>query len=417
MKILHISMSDIRGGASRGAYWLHRALIDQDIDSALLVGRKYSDDSTVHQIAGNLAPAEERLRGALDSLPLRRYRKTDDSFWTVGWVPRQVRDAVAAHRPDLIHIHWTGAGLLPIAALRQLPYPIVWTMRDMWAFTGGCHYTAGCERYRLGCGRCPQLRSHDEDDLSRSVWRRKDAEWRDLDLWLVPISTWLGECAHRSPLFEDVPIEVIPNGVDTRRFRPETTEQAKARWNLPQDKGHILFGAINALSDKRKGFEQLAGALRRLTAWCWSTRSELVVFGDTEPDSMPDLGIPTRFVGHIDNDEQLASLYAAGDVMVVPSIQEAFGKTIIEAMACGTPVVAFGSGGPVDVIEHCETGYLAEPFDPTDLARGIAWCLEDPERRRRTGQRARERVESTYDIGAIAGQYTELYRRILSRAP
>jgi glycosyltransferase involved in cell wall biosynthesis len=387
-----------------------------DIDSVMLVGRKYSDDESVVPISGHLASAREWLRGRLDTIPLRRYEKTDDSFWTVGWVPRRLAPMVASLKPDLIHIHWTGAGFLPVDILRTLPYPIVWTLRDMWAFTGGCHYTAGCRRYQTGCGHCPQLRSEVSQDLSHSVWQNKRCNWNGVDLWLVPISNWLADCARRSPLFATTPIKVIPNGVDGRRFHPVPRAQARAVWELDPDKRYVLFGALGAVHDERKGFRALVEALHELDKLKLPQRPELVVFGDDAPreDLPPDL--PVRFVGHISDDEKLAQLYASADVTVIPSLQEAFGKTVIEAMACGSPVVAFRSGGPADIIVHQETGYLAEPFDPVDLARGIAWCLQNSVRAN-MGHKARSRVEDNFESHIVAQSYQKLYRSILGRAP
>lgn len=415
MRILHISTSDIRGGAARGSYWLHRALCEAGVDSRMLVGRKYSDDERVRPLSGAIARVRERLRDVLDPLPLRTYRKSDDSFWTVGWMPRRLAPAVNALQPDIVHLHWVGGGFMPIGAFRGLAAPLVWTLRDMWAFTGGCHYTAGCTGYRTGCGCCPQLNSARPDDLSRRVWKHKRKAWDGLDLWLVPISRWLAECTGQSPLFADVPTRVIPNGVDTRRFRPMARTEARAACGLDPDKRYILFGAVGALHDERKGFPQLVEATRVLAADCWSTRAELIVFGDLAPETAPPLGLKTHFLGHINDDDRLARLYAAADVMVVPSLQEAFGKTLIEAMACGTPVVAFASGGPLDIVDHRETGYLARPFESTDLARGIAWCLDSPERTEAMGRKARRRTEEDFDMRVVAEQYHALYRSILGR--
>jgi glycosyltransferase involved in cell wall biosynthesis len=290
-------------------------------------------------------------------------------------------------------------------------------MRDMWAFTGGCHYSAGCERYAEACGCCPQLRSENENDLSRRMWQRKHAAWQGTDpFWLVPISSWLADCARRSGLFERKPIHVIPNGIDTSCFRPFEQTAAKASWQLPADRHHILFGAIGATDDVRKGFHHMVDAVRILAADGWSDRAELVVFGGAAAVDFPELGLPIRSVGEVRDDEALARLYSAGDVMVAPSEQEAFGKTLVEAMACGTPVVAFASGGPLDIVEHARTGYLAEPFDAASLARGIAWCIEDQDRRRLLGRHARARAEREFEIGTVAGLYHALYRRVLADA-
>jgi glycosyltransferase involved in cell wall biosynthesis len=143
----------------------------------------------------------------------------------------------------------------------------------------------------------------------------------------------------------------------------------------------------------------------------------LVVFGAQPNGNPPDCGIPARFVGHISNDDDLARLCAAADVMAAPSLQEAFGKTLIEAMACGTPVVAFNIGGPVDIVNHRENGYLAAPGDADDFAAGLAWCLDAEERAKALASRARMAAEEQFDIAVIAARYRELYRRILARLP
>jgi glycosyltransferase involved in cell wall biosynthesis len=417
MRILHLSTTDIQGGAARGAFWLHKALRQQGIESSMFVDRKYSDDATVFSASGAVARTGSKIRSRLDRMPLARYHVTHDSFWSIGWVPHPIERVVRRMAPDIVHLHWIGDGFVPIAGLRRLGCPIVWTLRDMWSFTGGCHYTAGCDRYRVGCGACPQLSSADPMDLSARVWLRKLRAWRDIDLWLVPISGWLADCARSSTLFDEHPIEVIPNGVDTNRFRAHDMSVARLHWDLPQDRRLILFGGIDPLRDPRKGFPQLVEALRRLAADGWAKRAMLVVFGAKPDGEIPDCGIPTRFVGHISNDDDLSRLCAAADVMATPSLQEAFGKTLIEAMACGTPVVAFNTGGPVDIVEHSENGYLAMPGDTADFAAGLAWCLDDDRRRATLAERARNAAEQRFDISVVAARYRALYSRILARLP
>ena len=302
MKVLHLSTTDIQGGAARGAFWLHKALQEQGVESSMFVDRKYSDDDTVVSATGVLAGMSRRVRARLDRAPLARYHLTQESFWSIGWVPHPIKHYIDRIAPDIVHLHWIGNGFLPISALSQIDCPIVWTLRDMWSFTGGCHYTAGCDRYRLGCGACPQLRSDDPCDLSARFWRRKQRTWHGLDLWLVPISSWLADCARASTLFDDHPIEVIPNGVDTRRFRAYDAADARAHWDLPQDRRLILFGGIDPLRDPRKGFAALVEALKHLAAQGWAERAMLVVFGATPEGTPPDCGLPTRFVGHISDD-------------------------------------------------------------------------------------------------------------------
>jgi glycosyltransferase involved in cell wall biosynthesis len=192
-------------------------------------------------------------------------------------------------------------------------------------------------------------------------------------------------------------------------------DSARQAWGLPAQRRVILFGALNAVSDRRKGYQLLRRAVALLAKSGWSERASLVVFGAEDGDG-GDMGLDVRYLGHVTDDTKLAQLYAAADVMVVPSLQESFGKTLIEAMACGTPVVAFDSGGPADIVDHKRTGYLAHAFSADDLAAGVAWCLEGQDRAVALGLAARARVESRYSIDRVAGSYRSLYRRILEKS-
>lgn len=414
-RILHLSGTDTQGGAARGSYWLHRALVDGGTDSRMLVDRKFSDDETVKAPANGNAVIR-RLRAMAERAPLASYRPTGESFWSTNWVPSLAVRAVRNETPDIVHIHWGGGGFLPVEAVARFGCPVVWTLRDMWPFTGGCHYTAGCDFFRTGCGACPQLRSTNENDLSRKVFNRKRDAWQDSEIWPVPISKWLADEARSSPLFHGRPMEIIPNGLDTERFRPSDRNAARREWHLPLERKLILFGALHATTDTRKGFSELCDAIRQLARDGAPDRYMLVVFGADESDGMKSLGIDVVAVGNIADDRRIATLYAAADVMVTPSLQEAFGKTLIEAMACATPVVAFDHGGPADIVEHKRSGYLARPFEAADLAAGIAWCLDGDERLKILRRHARERVERYYDICVVARQYTDLYQRILNPA-
>ncbi|WP_254977819.1 glycosyltransferase [Cyanobium sp. ATX 6A2] len=190
--------------------------------------------------------------------------------------------------------------------------------------------------------------------------------------------------------------------------------QALARqlFALPAEPPLVLFGAVGGSRDPGKGWDLLVAALRRLTRSVPGL--EAVVFGQSEPNAPPHLGLPVHYVGALHDDQALALLYAAADVMVVPSLMEAFGQTASEAQSCGVPVVAFNATGLPDVVDHQRTGYLAEPYDPADLAHGIRWVLETPERQAALGRQARQRAEQLWNPGRIAGLYAELYREVLN---
>ncbi|NEO27037.1 MAG: glycosyltransferase, partial [Kamptonema sp. SIO4C4] len=279
---------------------------------------------------------------------------------------------------------------------------------------GGCHYTEGCDRYQESCGQCPQLASQREKDLSHQVWKRKQKAWKNVNLTIVTPSRWMADCVQASSLFRERRVEVIPFCLDTQLYRPIERPIARQLLNLPPDKTLILFGAIAATADRRKGFHLLIEALQRLSQSEQLTNTELVVFGADEPDNPLDLGFKTHYLGSFADDISLALVYSAADVMIVPSLAESFGQTASEALACGTPVVAFNATGLKDIIDHQENGYLATPYEVEDLAQGIAWVLAGEERYQKLSVNAREKVENCFNLELQANAYHALFKDILA---
>ncbi len=413
MKVLHLCTADIRGGAAKGAYALHRALLSLGVESRMLVGRKYGSDETVQQAAGAAARLSERLRRGIDGLPLYRYALTGDSFWSVGWLARGIERTVRRMAPDIVHVQWTGGGFLSVEDIARIPVPVVWTLRDMWSFTGGCHYAAGCSRYVAACGCCPQLRSRRPNDLSHAMAERKRSGWARPNLSVVPISNWLAARARASTAMQGARIDVIHNGVDTRCFRPADPAAARRRFGLPADRPLLAFSALNPLRDPRKGFAHLREALGRLPL---DARPDLVVIGQDAPASPPEMPVLTHYLGHVEGEEGLASAYSAVDAMAAPSLEEAFGKVHAEAMACGTPVLAYDAGGPAEIVRHRETGYLARPQDIDDLSAGIGWCLSAVAQGPALAEAARARAVREFDTGVIARRYLDHYRANLENS-
>lgn len=411
MKILHLSRSDIGGGAARGAYWLHNALQQAGIESNMLVATKLSEDSRVIGSSGTTSKLLYELRYKLDSLPLSLFYKENRDF-SISWVPSNIASQIKKINPDIINIHWIGGGFLKLEELVKFNKPIVWTLRDMWAFTGGCHYSGDCVKYADNCGACLVLKSRQENDISRKCWHRKDKIWKKLNLTIAPLTHWLADCARQSSLLKNTRIQVIPNALDPAKFKPLPKLLAKKVLGINPDKKIIAFGAVYT-TEKRKGFQYLVPALQKLAASGLGERAELVVFGSSKPQEEPDLGMKATYLGRLNDDISLALVYAAADVMVVPSVQEAFGKTAMEALACGTPVVSFDSTGLKDIVEHLQNGYRAECFSVEDLARGINWVLEDEERWQALSYRAREKVEQEFTLEIQARAYKKLYEEVL----
>jgi glycosyltransferase involved in cell wall biosynthesis len=421
MNILHVVAGTIHGGAARAAYAIHSALRRRGIESRLLLSQEeLVDDPSIVQI--ELDPegsANREYRVRLDQFPLNCYPDRMASgqqggMFSPGVAGIRLEDLPPFAEADIIHLHWIN-GLVSIEGIRIMTKPVVWTMHDLWPFTGGCHYSGSCTGFSSGCGCCPQLGSHDADDLSSLVVKRKLMCYGS-NLYPVAVSDWLRGLAHDSVVFRNTSVRMIPNCVDTDTFAPLPKKEARKRLGLTSEKRIILFGAINAVQDPRKGFRLLVQALQNLSR---KSDCQLVVFGCNPTDGIPSLseaGFEVRCFGHIHDDRLLAALYSSADLFVAPSIQETFGRTIIEAMACGTPVVAFGSTGPNELVSHQVTGYLAQPYDPEDLKDGMDWILSlDMQTYGRMSVLCRQETIKKYSFDIVSGQYLSLYKEILGQ--
>jgi glycosyltransferase involved in cell wall biosynthesis len=414
VKILHLSTVDQIGGAARAARRLVHGLRKQaDCSNALLVRYKSGDDYDCFIPQPSMPErACTRIRLMTEDWVLSRYSKRPLFTWSTNLLPdRVVLRAIEDFAPDIVHLHWIGGGHLPIPTLARLNRPVVWTLHDMWPFTGGCHVTGDCSGFKQRCGQCPQLVSKSPYDLSRLIWHAKYRYWRNLDLTVVAPSRWMAEQAKSSSLFSQRRVEVIPNGVNTSAYKPVDRHFARDIFGLPRDGTFILFGAVKARDDERKGYGVLQQALNFISRS--EKPPELVVFGASEPAVNQNSPLPIRFVGHLHDDAALSLLYSACDVFVTPSPQESFSLVTLEALACGLPVVAFAGSGPTDLIDHQRNGYLARPCDPVDLARGIEWILQDAERHRSLRLSARKKAEEEFSIDRVAKRHLDFYQSVI----
>ncbi len=410
MKILIVNTSDIEGGAARAAYRLHKSLLAQNIDSQMLVQSKSSDDFTVSVEEKKTTKYFNKLRPIIDSLPVRFYKERTKTLFSPSWFGfSNIVDKINEINPDIVHLHWICGGMIKIEDIAKIKAPIVWSLHDMWAFTGGCHYDEECRGYEKECGSCKVLGSNKDNDLSRKVFSRKQKTFSQIEnMTIVGLSKWLSDRANNSTLLKNKKHVSLPNPIDTNIFKPFDKEKARELWNLPQDKKLVLFGAMGATSDPRKGFDELSSALHELE----NKDIEFVVFGSSESKESQNFGFKTYYLGSLADDVSLVTLYSAVDVMIVPSLQEAFGQTASEAMACATPVVAFEHTGLLDIVDHKINGYLAKPFETDDLANGIGWVL-NTENYNELCQNAREKVLREFDSVVVAKRYIELYKDIL----
>jgi len=411
--VLLLSYSDGGGGAGRAAYRLLQGLREQGVRAQMEALDLVSGDPAVQGPQTRFGTFAGLMRSSVDRLPLGVAMRGPRPMFSPAWLPERLAQRVRRSAPEVVHLHWVSGGMLRIESLARIARPLIWTMHDMWTFTGGCHYDEGCGRYAGACGRCPVLGSSRQWDLSRWVMRRKRRAWRDLPITLVAPSRWLADRARASSLFRDQPVVVIPNGLDLDRFQPVDPGLARRLLGLPQERAYLLFGAFDPGGEWRKGFGLLQAALQRLAQSGWRDRLDLLVVGASAPAVPPDLGLRTHFLGVLRDEVSMALALAAPDAVVVPSTQENLPNMAVEAFACGRPCVGFAVGGLPDIVEDGVNGRLAQPFDTGELAAAIAWVLEDEERRHALRRAARRKAEQTFDLRLVARRYADLYAEVL----
>ena len=414
IRVLSVSTSDSIGGAARAAYRIHKAVGDLGIDSRMFVKENGTGDPKVLTI-DDFIPHHALYRG-YDWVRNKVKNKWQHYLW--GKYPDREKYYMSDLRStdiggalrridyDILHLHWVNLRFLPLG---QLPKdkPIVWTLHDSWPFCGVCHLPFDCPGYKAKCGHCPSLHSERSNDLSHKVWARKSRIYDHLDLHIVAPSRWMAECARQSSLMGRFDIQVIPNCIDTRLFSPGDKGDACRRLGLDPEKKHILFGAMSALEDQNKGFAYLKAAIRHLPDSMKRT-TDLVLFGSDKPVSEEISGMRVIGLGVLRDAETIVSIYRAAEVAIVPSLSENLSCTLMEALACGTPAVAFDIGGNADLIDHQINGYLAREKDENDLAAGIAWCL-DNNADGHLSLNAREKVLTHYTPAIVAQAYSDFY--------
>lgn len=414
MKVGLFSTSDIEGGAPRATFRLFQALKESGTDVSLVVQRQRTQAAGVIPTQRMMGWETSRIRMILDRLPAVFIDPVKRPRVVPNWVPDALPQLAATKGFDVVNLHLVNCGFMRIESLARFRQPLIWTLHDMWVFTGGCAYSEGCERYQDSCGCCPLLGAKKENDLSRRVWDRKRQAWGNLDLTIVTPSQWMKTCAERSSLLGRYPIKCIPYGIDTELFQPEPQAEARRTLRLNVDAYLVLFGATAAESDPRKGFDLLAATLARLPREISGRPVVGVVFGNQRDVMIPGLDIPLISLGQLSDDKILRMVYSAADVFAAPSREDNLPNTVIESLACGTPVVAFNIGGMPDMIDSGRTGRLVAPFNTEEFAAAIVAELAADQPARRAACRAS--ATRFFSQARQAAAYNQLYEQVGHRA-
>lgn len=389
---------DVVGGAAIAAYRLFRGLLESEINIEFLVDIKKSNDSGVEKLSKGLP---NWVRAKIDYFPLRFLKNRSRS---VSWISSGIIKRINEIKPEIVHIHWINNGFISIEQLSEITCPIVWTCHDMWAFSDSRHYVGDYE--------APEYRSN--MILDKWVWRRKRKTYHKIkNLHIVSPSNWLANCSRKSILLGDRHTTVIANGIDIIQFQPMDKTVLRHKYGISPASVVCLFSGFNGTNDKRKGFHYLIEAVRYIMGT--STVDFCVaVVGAYSSTELDELEIKVTYFGDVIDQNIMSEIYALSDLFILPSLQDNLPNTVIEAMACGCPTIAFNVGGIPDMIDHKINGYIAEPKDHEDLASGILWYLNS-HKKDVLSEEARKKVIYHFEINQQAAKYIELYKDILNK--
>lgn len=427
MKVSHFNTFPY-GGAATAARRLSRRLQKSGVKSTFYYSRSDRDD--LLQIGNKTESIEqaqilpkEQSRG-MSLFTKRREKKRlreiyqlhnehiatrppGEETFSMARLPDQSRLNWFQINSDVVHLHWISFFADYPTFFQSIPehVPLVWTLHDQNAFTGGCHYSGGCTQYETGCGSCPQVTESHSRDVSADSFATKRKSLNGRNIHVVAPSKWMLELAEKSPIWpKTASFHHIRLGFNLKKFHPVDKHHARKQLGIRSDAFLICFGADD-VHNKRKGMGSLLESLNHLST---SENVEGLVFGSGE---VPATGQVKKIhqLGYVNSVDRQRLIYSAADVVVVPSSEDNQPQVGLEAMACGTPVVGFDTCGIPEMVQHERTGLLAKAGDPVDLAKQISWIIDNPLQRQRMGMEARKMMELNHDSEIQAARYIQLY--------
>jgi len=414
MKVVILNTFERTGGAAIAANRLMKALIKNGIEAKTLVLYKQTGDQNVISIqSSSIKKQLARLYFLWERWIIfvhNRFSRKNLFSVSIANTGFDVSMHPLVKEADIIHIHWINQGFLSLSDLKKLAAsgkPIVWTMHDMWPYTGICHHARECDHFTRECGQCFFLQSKRDKDMSHKIFlQKKQHIFSNNNLTFIACSTWLANKTKISGLSTNHTVISIPNPIDVSLFNVLDKAISREKLGLPKDKKILLFGAVN-VTDTRKGFDYLLEALKKID----TTMLCLAIFGQAKKEFTSLVKIPVYSIGYLNSHEKIVTVYNAVDLFITPSLEENLPNTIMEAMACGTPCVGFNTGGIPEMIDHKLNGYVASYKSTEDLANGINWVLKEADYPV-LSDNARKKAESTYNETIVAKQYIDLYMRL-----
>ncbi len=419
MKIAVVNTSDTIGGAAVACKRLVNALKESGTDVKMVVQEKKSTEPNVVSLNENFLKNQLAFfRFALEYFYFLKFENAAkiNSTFSPARLGQDISNNKIILEADLINLHWINNSFLSLRNIKNifsLNKPVIWFLHDMWAFTGGCHYSGNCNNFMNKCGNCYFLKKTSENDLSRKIWEHKNTIYKDASLTIVCPSMWLSNLAMQSSLLKYFNVYTIPNPIDTTIFKPIDKDEAKRKLGLETGKKYLLFAAMNT-KHKRKGFDYLKESVLLFKKENTHVENvELLIVGKFDEQQKSEFDFKVNSLGVINGENKMVDVYNASDVYLIPSLEDNLPNTVMEAMACGTPVVGFNTGGIPEMVDHLQNGYIAEYGSSQDFTKGISWVLSH-NNFNALCLNARKKVLNNYTFQIIAKQHIELYNKLLS---
>ena len=410
MKVLLVNTSETTGGAAIACSRIMKALRREGVDASMMVRNAEKGQEGVIPVGCGLQKEWCFLSERTAIWAANRFSKDKLFYVDIANSGIDITKTKAFREADVIHLHWINQGYISLKGLKKIVASgkqIVWTMHDMWPFTGICHHADDCTRYTSSCYDCPLLPKHGCTDMAKRTFDRKLAVLDKADITFVGCSKWLASLCSKSRIAKSHKVISIPNPIDTAVYAPMDKAAVRSKLGLPADKKLLLFCSVKT-TDVRKGmlyFQESCRILKETT----SPNIEILILGMNGDILGSTLPLPSHAIGYVSEGLPLVELYNAADVFVTPSLQENLPNTIMEALSCGIPCVGFDIGGIPEMIDHKSNGYVAEYKSAEDLARGIRWVLEEADYPA-ICRNAREKALSSYSEHAVALQYISLFK-------
>ncbi|MBD1906029.1 MULTISPECIES: glycosyltransferase family 4 protein [Cyanophyceae] len=408
MKVLNLNPSDpfYSSGGAVAMYSLHLGLRKAEIDSKILCKLKKIESSHIQQI-----PRNKRIKIVEFLIKQVTSRSGLNDINAVNTF--NIKKTNAYQEADIFHIHGMhrGYSYLALPSLTEHK-PTVFTLHDMWSFTGHCSYSYDCDRWKIGCGKCPYPKTHPavERDNTHLEWKLKDWVYSRSNMTIITPSSWMTKLAKES-LLQRFPIHHIPNGIDTEIYQPLDSQMCRSVLGVPSGKKALMFVAAS-LQERRKGGDLLTQALKSLPESV-KTQIVLLLIGNGGEALAEAVDIPTLNFGFVTDKRLKTICYSAADLFIFPSREDNLPLVLQESMACGTPMVSFKIGGIPDLVRPGITGYLAEAENVEDFRNGIVQLLDDDSLRQEMSQQCRAIAEKEYSSELQIQRHIELYRQLL----